>query len=113
MTDVPDHLASAIVTVDLAALQSNYRMLSKAAAPAACGVAIKGEAYGLGLRPVAKALWAVGCRNYFVARPLEGAELRAVLPDAIIYVLDGFYAGQAEFYIRSGHAAGCAGRANA
>jgi alanine racemase len=100
MTDVPYDLASAIVTVDLAALQSNYRTLSKQAAPAACGVAIKGEAYGLGMAPVAKALWAVGCKNYFVARPMEGAELRAVLPDAMIYVLDGFYAGQGDFYLQ-------------
>jgi alanine racemase len=100
MTDVPEHLASAIVTVDLAALQSNYKTLLKQAAPAACGVAIKGEAYGLGMTQVAKALWVVGCQNYFVARPVEGAELRAVLPDAIIYVLDGFYPEQGAYYLR-------------
>ncbi len=98
MTDVPDHLASAMVTVDLEALQFNYRTLSQQAAPAACGVAIKGEAYGLGMGPVAKTLWAGGCQNYFVSRPMEGAELRSVLPDAAIYVLDGFYSGQAKFY---------------
>ena len=102
MTEVPSHLASALVTVDLAALQSNYKTLSDMAAPAACGVAIKGEAYGLGMAAVAKALWAVGCRNYFVSRPMEGQELRAVLPDALIYVLDGFYAGLGEFYLRNG-----------
>jgi alanine racemase len=100
MTDVPEHLSSAIVTIDLHALQSNYRTLSKKASPAACGVAIKGEAYGLGMAEVAKALWAVGCQNYFVSRPSEGAELRAVLADATIYVLDGFYAGQAHFYLQ-------------
>jgi alanine racemase len=98
MIDVPEHLASAIVTIDLGALQSNYKTLSNLAAPAACGVAIKGEAYGLGMASVAKALWAVGCRNYFVSRPMEGQELRAVLADAHIYVLDGFYERQAEFY---------------
>ena len=98
MTDTPAHLASAIVTVDIAALQSNYRLLSSKALPAECGVAIKGEAYGLGMAVVAEVLWAEGCRNYFVARPMEGAELREVLPDAAIYVLDGFYSGQIDFY---------------
>ncbi len=99
MMSVPSPLASAIVTIDIDALKFNYRELSKQAAPALCGVAIKGEAYGLGMEPVARALWAVGCRNYFVARPMEGAELRAVLPDATIYVLDGFYVGQGAFYL--------------
>jgi alanine racemase len=100
MTDIPQHLASAIVTIDLAALQSNFRTLSHVASPAACGVAIKGEAYGLGMAEVARALWNVGCRNYFVSRPTEGAELRAVLANATIYVLDGYYLGQAEFYLQ-------------
>jgi alanine racemase len=99
MTNVPEHLSSAVVTVDLAALQSNYKTLSARAAPAACGVAIKGEAYGLGMAEVARALWVSGCRNYFVSRPMEGQELRAILPEATIYVLDGFYAGQADFYL--------------
>ncbi len=101
MTDIPEHLASAIVTVDLAALKSNYRTLSARAAPAACGVAIKGEAYGLGMAVVAKVLWAEGCKNFFVARPMEGAELRRVLPDAAIYVLDGLYSGQVDFYLKN------------
>ena len=101
MTEVPSHLASAIVTVDLAALKFNYRTLSAKAAPAACGVAIKGEAYGLGMATVAKVLWAEGCKNFFVARPLEGAELRGVLPDAEIYVLDGFYSGQVDYYLKN------------
>jgi alanine racemase len=101
MTHVPHHLASAVVTIDLAALQSNFRTLSTRAG-VAVGVPIKGAAYGLGLEPVAKALWAAGARHYFVARPMEGQELRAVLPDALIYVLDGFYVGQAEFYVRNG-----------
>jgi alanine racemase len=94
-----EELCSARVLIDLAALQSNYIVLAKAAASAQCGVAIKGEAYGLGLAPVARALWQVGCQHYFVARPMEGADLRAVLPQAKIYVLDGFYEGQGAFYL--------------
>jgi alanine racemase len=98
MTLVPSDLAGAVLSINLTALQTNYKTLAKKAGKAACGVAIKGNAYGLGVEPVSKALWDVGCKNYFVARPKEGEELRALLPDATIYVLDGLFPGQAEFY---------------
>jgi alanine racemase len=63
-------------------------------------VAIKGEAYGVGLSPAARTFWAAGCRDYFVARPVEGRQLRRILPEANIYVLDGLHGGQAKFYVR-------------
>jgi alanine racemase len=94
------HRAGGVLTVDLAALQSNYKDLAKKAGTAACGAAIKGDAYGLGLAPVAKALWQVGCRDFFVARPQEGVELRQLLRRATIYVLDGLYHGQANTYLK-------------
>jgi alanine racemase len=95
----PSDLAGAILTIDLAAIQVNWKTLAARSAPAECGAAIKGNAYGLGVGPVAKALWQAGCRTYFVARPMEGGELRAILPrDAVIYVLDGLFPGQAEYY---------------
>jgi alanine racemase len=95
----PSDLAGAILTIDLAAIQENWRRLAVRAAPAECGAAIKGNAYGLGVGPVAQALWQAGCRTYFVARPMEGGELRHILPrEAVIYVLDGLFPGQAEFY---------------
>ncbi len=98
MHDVELHPAQ--VTINLSALKANYKTLAAVAKTAHVGVAIKGEAYGLGLAPCAKAFWAAGCRHFFVARPMEGADLRAVLADANIYVLDGFYLGQTEFYLR-------------
>jgi alanine racemase len=97
---IPADLAGAVLSIDLGALQANYKLLAKKAGQAACGAAVKGNAYGLGLEPVAQALWEAGCRNFFVARPKEGEDLRALLPDAIIYVLDGLFPGQAEFYAR-------------
>jgi alanine racemase len=97
----PQDLAGAVLTIDLKAIQENWRRLADRAAPAECGAAIKGNAYGLGVEPVAKALWAAGCRTFFVARPMEGGELRAILPrEAVIYVLDGLFPDQAEFYAR-------------
>ena len=103
MNAIPEALSSAIVTIDLAALQSNWKALAaqaRAHSPATeTGAAIKGEAYGLGMEAVAKALWAARCRSFFVARPFEGAQLRAILPEALIFVLDGLYAGQADYYL--------------
>jgi alanine racemase len=95
----PPEIAGAVLTIRLDAIQDNWRFLAARAKPAICGAAVKGDAYGLGIGPVSKALWAAGCRDFFVARPLEGAELRALLPrEAMIYVLDGLFPGQAEFY---------------
>lgn len=100
MTTTPKDLAGAVLTIDLVALQNNWRLLARQAGSAQCGAAVKGNAYGLGIKPVAHALWDAGCRSFFVARPKEGEELRAVLPAATIYVLDGLFAGQAEFYAK-------------
>ncbi len=100
MTSTPEDLAGAVLTIDLVALKDNWRLLSTRARSAECGAAVKGNAYGLGIEPVARALWEAGCRTYFVARPKEGEELRKYLPDATIYVLDGLFAGQAEFYAK-------------
>ena len=95
----PRDLAGAILTIDLTAIQDNWKTLAARAAPAECGAAIKGNAYGLGVAPVAHALWQAGCRTFFVARPMEGGELRAILPrEAVIYVLDGLFPDQAEYY---------------
>lgn len=100
MTSTPHNLAGAVLTVDLAALRHNWLSLSRRASPAQCGAAVKGDAYGLGVAPVALSLWQAGCRSYFVARPAEGAELRAILPHADIYVLDGLFSGQAAYYVQ-------------
>ena len=100
MTTTPEDLAGAVLTIDLVALQDNWRVLNARAGAAECGAAVKGNAYGLGIAPVSKALWEAGCRSFFVARPKEGEELRALLPEATIYVLDGLFAGQAEFYAK-------------
>jgi alanine racemase len=97
----PPEIAGAVLTIRLDAIQENWRRLAARVAPAECGAAVKGDAYGLGVKPIANALWAAGCRSFFVARPLEGAELRSFLPrEAIVYVLDGLFPGQAEFYAK-------------
>jgi len=100
MKRIPEDLAGAVLTVDLEAIKANWRLLAARAGRCECAAAVKGDAYGLGIGPVARVLWEAGCRSFFVARPKEGEELRAILPQATIYVLDGLFAGQAEFYAK-------------
>lgn len=83
-------LRAATLDVDLGAVAANYRWFAAAAAGASCAACVKADAYGLGLTPVASTLWRAGCREFFVASVGEGAALRAVLPQAVIYVLNGY-----------------------
>lgn len=96
---IPPELAGATLTIDLAALVGNWRKIAETVSPAECAATVKADGYGCGAREVAQALWQAGCRTFFVALPLEGKQVRDALPEAIIYVLDGLLAGQAEFYI--------------
>ena len=96
--DITPELAGAVLCIDLKVLQDNWRKVAAASAPAECAATVKGDAYGIGLEPAARALWQAGCKSFFVALPLEGSELRQILPEANIYVLDGVLPGQAEIY---------------
>jgi alanine racemase len=78
-----------VALIDLQALAENYRVLCERARPAAVGAAVKANAYGLGLAPVARILFRSGCRTFFVAHFGEALALRAVLPRATIAVLHG------------------------
>ncbi len=85
------------LTIDLDALRANYRAAGQACSPAKTGAAVKANAYGLGIAPVARALCAEGCETFFVATTIEGAELRQCLAPAAlpeIFILDGVQAGE-------------------
>src|SRR5262249_38396028 len=86
-----DRAALAILSIDLAAVVANYRLLAAQVAPAECAGVVKADAYGLGVAKVAPTLWQAGCRTFFVAMLPEGLALRALLPQATIYVLDGLH----------------------
>jgi alanine racemase len=78
------------LSVDLAALRANYASIAKRVAPARSGAVIKADAYGLGVGPVARALGAAGCRDFFVVQLGEAALARPHLPDgARLFVLNG------------------------
>ncbi|ABS65081.1 alanine racemase [Parvibaculum lavamentivorans DS-1] len=101
-TDTDLAAAGGLLTIDLDAVAANYDMLRAEAAGAEVSAVVKANAYGLGMGPVARRLAAEGCRSFFVAEANEGAALRALLPDAEIYVLNGLFPGTAGFYAAHG-----------
>jgi alanine racemase len=85
--------ASARLSVDLSAIVANWRTLCRLSGKARTSAVVKADAYGLGAAQVGAALSAAGCRDFFVATPEEGARLRASVPEARIFVLNGVWAG--------------------
>lgn len=86
-----DDLYAAKLTIDLDVVAANYRLLQGKldASGAKAGAAVKGNGYGLGARPVVRALHRAGCEDFFVAHPHEGVVVRDELPDVNIHVLNG------------------------
>lgn len=80
---------TAEICIDLSALKANWTKLNQLTNKANCAAAVKANAYGLGLEPVARALSDAGCNTFFVAMAEEGVALRKLLPNATIYVLNG------------------------
>jgi alanine racemase len=92
--------AGGILTIDLAAIEANWKKLAGMSIPVECAAVVKGDAYGCGLEPIARKLAAAGCRTFFVADVAEGRKVRAVAPDAAIYVLNGVMPGSAPSFAR-------------
>lgn len=90
--------AGGILTVDLAAIEANWRALQRLATPAECSAVIKADGYGCGTEPVAKRLARAGCKTFFVADLAEARRVRAAAPDAAIYVLGSLLPGTAAAY---------------
>jgi alanine racemase len=89
-----ERAAGAVLTIDLAAIRDNYRLLQKTAAGAACAAVLKADSYGLGTAQVAPVLARAGCRHFFVAHLDEGITLRELLGDEPeIVVLHGAFRG--------------------
>ncbi|GAB3464806.1 alanine racemase [Massilia terrae] len=87
---VPPTRAGALLTIDLAAVRANYRLLRARANGAVVAGVLKADAYGLGMAHVAPALAREGCRVFFTAHLEEGIRLRGLVPaDSRIYVLHG------------------------
>jgi len=76
------------LTVDLAAIQSNWRWLQEQAGVPA-GAAVKADGYGLGAPQVAAALAEAGCRDFFVSTWAEAEALGSLPAEASVVVLHG------------------------
>src|SRR5687767_9191046 len=96
--NIPASAPGALI-IDLDALLRNYAKLRGLAAPAECAAVVKGDGYGLGAKQIGTALFAAGCRTFFVATLAEAVGLRGALPDAAIYVLDGLFPGSAAEFV--------------
>ena len=94
--------AHAVLSVDLAAIVANWRLLRNRYAPGETGAVVKGDGYGLGARPVAAALAAAGCGYFFVATPDEALALRDTIPDRQLIVLGGLLIGAEDEYAAGG-----------
>jgi alanine racemase len=85
----PAAQAGGILTIDLSAVEANWRALSRRATPAECSAVIKADGYGCGIEQVARKLFRAGCRTFFVADLAEARAARNAAPEAAIYVLSG------------------------
>jgi alanine racemase len=85
----PDPAAGGLLTIDLAAIEANWRTLSSRTVPIECAAVVKADAYGCGLDAVTTRLAKAGCKTFFVADLAEGRQARAIARDAVIYVLNG------------------------
>ena len=82
-------MATATATIDLNAIRQNWQKLQTISSKDTAAV-VKANAYGLGVKQVAKALYDEGAKIFFVATAEEGAELRFILgktPE--IYIFSG------------------------
>ena len=96
--DTPDPAAyGATLTIDLAALVSNWRLLGRRPGTEP-GAVVKADAYGIGIEPAVTALARAGCRNFFVAHLSEGVRARKVAPEATVYILNGLLPGSCGLY---------------
>ena len=99
---ISNDLYATRLTIDLDVVRDNYRLLQDTLGKTKAGAAVKADGYGLGSRYVVRALWAAGCRDFFVAHPHEGVVVRDELPDAIIHVLNGPLPNAVDDYLDAG-----------
>jgi alanine racemase len=78
------------LTIDLNAVEANWRALASLLVTVECAAAVKADGYGLGLEPITRKLAGAGCKTFFVADLAEARRARACAPEVTIYVLDGF-----------------------
>jgi len=85
----PPSEAGGTLSIDLGAIEANWRELERRVAPAACAAVVKADGYGCGIAPVTRALAEAGCITFFAADLAEARRVRSAAADATVYVLNG------------------------
>lgn len=89
----PESEAGGVLSIDLGAIEANWKKLRSLSTPAECAAVIKADAYGCGIEPVTALLRHAGCTTFFVADLSEAKRARMIAPEAVIYVLNGLPPG--------------------
>ena len=91
-----------VLHVDLSAVVANWRLLCARHSSGPVAAVVKGDGYGLGAGPIARALYNAGCRHFFVALLDEAIAIRDIVPDAMLGVLGGLIPGSEGDYVAHG-----------
>ncbi|TIN74043.1 alanine racemase [Mesorhizobium sp.] len=99
----PFRSPDAVLEVNLAALRSNFETIATFVGPRVeVSAVVKGDAYGLGLEMVSKALAEAGCRVFFVGSINDAMNLRFILKSQTIAVFEGMPQRSPDIYSRFG-----------
>ena len=95
------------LALDFDALAHNWRTVCAAGMGQPVGAVVKNDAYGLGVAAVVPQLWALGCREFWVATLHEALAVRHSLRDAAagaarILVLNGLAGTRPEDFAAQG-----------
>ncbi len=91
---------SARLTIDLAALQNNYRRMSEKSGTAETAAVVKSNAYGIGLERAVPALLSAGCEVFFVATLAEALHCRQLAAQVKIICFNGYSKADDALYRR-------------
>lgn len=99
--------AGAVLDIDLHAIAENWERLCHRHPSGPVAAVLKADAYGLGAVPVARRLFAAGCRHVFTAHLSEAQAIRPLMPNplppgAMLAVLNGLWPGDAPAYAEAG-----------
>jgi alanine racemase len=98
LSNIPKTHASAILTIDLAAVRKNYQILQDTLNGVEVASVVKANGYGLGADKIGTALVKAGCKKFFVAHLEEGIHLRRYVGDAEVHILGGLLPGASDAY---------------
>ena len=102
MRNFTPNAAGGAIHVDLDAIVANWRLLYARHPGGPVAGVVKGDGYGLGAGPITAALYAAGCRHFFVALLDEALAIRDSIPDAMLAVLGGLLPGSEPEYLARG-----------